>query len=66
MNGNMLRGLIIGAGYTLQEFSKALGINNTSLSHKINNKRDFTLKEVQKISRILRLTDDQIYTIFFA
>ncbi len=66
MNGNMLRGLIIGAGYTLQEFSKELGINNTSLSYKINNKRDFTLKEVQKISRILRLTDDQIYTIFFA
>ena len=66
MNGNMLRGLIIGAGYTLQEFAKAMGINNTSLSYKINNKRDFTLKEVQKISRILRLTDDQIYTIFFA
>ncbi|MBQ9416748.1 MAG: helix-turn-helix transcriptional regulator [Clostridia bacterium] len=66
MNGNMLRGLIIAAGYTLQEFAQAMGINNTSLSHKINSKRDFTLKEVQKISRILRLTDDQIYTIFFA
>lgn len=66
MNGNMLRGLIIAAGYTLQEFAQAMGINNTSLSYKINSKRDFTLKEVQKISRILRLTDDQIYTIFFA
>lgn len=66
MNGNMLRGLIIGAGYTLQEFAKAIGINNSSLSYKINSKRDFTVREIKTIARLLRLTDDQVWTIFLA
>lgn len=66
MNGNMLRGLIIAAGYTLQEFAKAIGITNTSLSYKINSKRDFTVQEIKNIARLLRLTDDQVWTIFLA
>lgn len=66
MNGNMLRGLIVAEGYNMQTFAKAIGISNVSLSYKLTGKRPFTIDEAKNIARLLRLTDNQVWTIFFA
>lgn len=45
--------------------SKALGITNTTLSDKMNEKSEFTRKEIQKIKERYKLNATEIDNIFF-
>lgn len=46
--------------------SKALGITNTTLSDKMNEKSEFTRKEIQKIKERYKLNATEIDNIFFS
>lgn len=46
--------------------SKALGITNTTLSDKMNEKSEFTRKEIKKIKERYKLNATEIDNIFFS
>lgn len=52
-----LKGRIREKGFTQVDLAKAVGISSSSLNLKINNKRDFTLKETFAIAKILGIDD---------
>lgn len=53
-------------GFTLEDFSKKIGIDYTTFYRKINGVSDFTRGEIQSICKILDLSNDKLYKIFFA
>lgn len=55
MNRNLLRAAIVEQGLTQGELAKLMGISSNSLSRKLRGKRQFTLNEVDSITRILQL-----------
>lgn len=57
---------VIGAGLTLETLSKEIGINPSTLHRKMSGDSDFTRKEIQEISRILKLDVNAVNEIFFA
>ena len=61
-----LRGLIRENFGTLQAFANALGIGNSTLTSKLNNKTYFTQKEIQKSRKLLNLkTAAEVDRVFF-
>ncbi len=46
--------------------AEALGIKQSSLSLKINNKRPFFLDEAMQLAEILEISDSEFGTYFFA
>lgn len=54
-------------GFTLESFSKELGINRTTLYRKMNNNAggDFTIGEIRRMNKLLNLSDNEIEEIFF-
>lgn len=66
INSNKLKGIIREKGETQCSVAKKLGIAQTSLTLKINNKRAFSLDEANKISEILHLSQSDFKSIFFA
>lgn len=63
-NTKLLKSKLVENGYTLATLADAVGISRTSMSYKINGKRDFTVKEIYSICSILNITDKDTY--FFA
>lgn len=61
-----LRGKIKEVFETQQNFAKAMKMSNTSLSEKLNNKVDFTQKEIHKAVELLGIPKDDIPVYFFA
>ena len=59
-----LRCLIARNGYTNNSFSRALGVNKSTLSDKIGGKRPFTQDEIYKICDILKINYKDISTYF--
>lgn len=59
-----LRCLIARNGYTNNSFSRALGVNKSTLSDKIGGKRHFTQDEIYKICDILKINYKDISTYF--
>lgn len=53
-------------GYTQGMLADELGLNKSTVSQKFKGKRQFTLLEIQKISKILELTASERDTIFFS
>ncbi len=60
-----LKAKMVEKGYTQLDMADCLNISRFSFNLKINNKRLFTLLEVQKISELLGLTEQEIIIIFF-
>lgn len=60
-----LRGLIKEKYSTISLFSQDLGISQTSLSQKLNNKVSFSQIEIDKAKRLLGIKDSEIADIFF-
>ena len=60
-----LKSMLVRRGVTLEDVSEQIGLSKTSLSYKINNKRQFTATEIAKLSSILQLTQEQRDKIFF-
>ena len=62
-----LRALLVENNLTNEEIAKKLGISKQSFSMKINNKREFRVSEINKLSALLNLSNPcDIMTIFFA
>jgi cyanate lyase len=53
-------------GYTIEKLAEELGKSRTCVFNKIHNKTEFTASEVNKISRVLKLTRSSTQSIFFA
>jgi transcriptional regulator with XRE-family HTH domain len=56
-----LKGRMTECGYTHKKMAKALGLSDASFSYKINGKRDFTLKELNIMARVLNMDDVMPY-----
>lgn len=65
MDANLLRGAIVAHGYTLLEFSEAVGIKRTALYRKLRGITEFDRSEIERIIAVLDLTADQVNDIFF-
>ncbi len=63
---NKLRAKMALHGMTDYELADAVGMSRQSMSYKINCKRDFTVKEIDAISKVLGLTLEERDEIFFA
>ena len=65
MNKNELRAQMARHGDNSVSLAEALGISVTSISEKINGKRDFTQSEISIIKQRYNLTPDETDVIFF-
>ena len=68
MNTNELKAQIVRHGDTSKALAEAMGIAETTLSCKLNGRRDqcFTQFEIQFIINRYNLTADEVMLIFFA
>ncbi len=64
-NVNKLKGKITENGYTLKALSTEIGICETSLRRKINDKSDFSIAESLLIKDKLHLSSQDYLDIFF-
>lgn len=64
-NYNKLRGRIREIFGTQEAFGKAIGLSNTSISAKLNNKVEWTQQEINKATEVLKIADSEVYTYFF-
>lgn len=53
-------------GYTQEKLAKALGISETSLNHRLNNKQNFRQDEIVAASDILMIPRRNLEDYFFA
>ncbi len=60
-----LRGKIREVFKTQSAFAKAMGMSNTSLSAKLNNNVEFSQKEIDKASDLLKIKKEEIPVYFF-
>ena len=56
-----LRAAIVEAGYTQREIAKAIGVDISTFSQKINGHRDFTLPECVRIANMVNRSLDDIF-----
>lgn len=61
----MLRGKIREVCETQDAFSKAMGLSNTSISLKLNNRVEWTQQEINRAADILKIPEDKVYNYFF-
>jgi transcriptional regulator with XRE-family HTH domain len=53
-------------GYTQEKLAKAIGINESTLNTKLNNKTYFTTKEIDKICELLDISNAEIGIYFYS
>jgi len=56
-----LRAAIVEAGYTQRDVAKAIGVDISTFSQKINGHRDFTLQECVRIANLVNRSLDDIF-----
>lgn len=61
-----LKAKILENGKTIQSLAEELEMSVNTLSFKVNNKREFTIKEVDAIKEALHLSNQEIMDIFFS
>lgn len=66
MNLVYLNGRIALSKVPITAIAEKMGLSRQSLYLKMQGKRDFKISEVNKICKILRLTDEEKQLIFFA
>jgi len=64
-NYNKLKGRIREIFNTQSAFAEAMGMSTTSLSAKLNNKIEFSQKEIDKASDLLKIKKEEIPIYFF-
>lgn len=65
MDYSYLRGKIIENCKSNYAYAKKIGISNTELSNKLNNKSSFTQKQISDSIKILNLNENDIMKCFF-
>ena len=63
---NKFRAKVVGAGLTLEEVARQLGINPSTLDRKMSGISDFSRNEIQVLRKILSMTAAECDEIFFA
>lgn len=66
MNSAKLKGVIIAHGENQGILANAMGLSQSNLSDKINDKSDFRKNEIKFICTRYKLTGQEIVEIFFA
>ncbi len=67
VNINKLKGKIVERELNITELALKINIDKATLYRKINNKgENFTIKEVDKISKVLLLSLEEMNSIFFS
>lgn len=64
-NYSKLRGKIKEVFNTQAAFAKEMGMSRTSLSEKLNNKVEFTQKEIERAIELLHIPPEEITLYFF-
>ncbi len=57
MTNNLLRAKMAECGYSQGQVASLIGMHGNTLSRKVNGESDFTLTEVRKLCRVLRIAD---------
>ncbi len=57
MSNNLLRAKMTECGYSQGQVASLIGMHGNTLSRKVNGESEFTLSEVRKLCRVLRITD---------
>ncbi|APC48269.1 phage repressor protein [Virgibacillus halodenitrificans] len=66
MNVNKLKGKIVENGLTVGELANQIGMDRSTLYRKISNDGDsLTIKDVNLICKVLKLTKEEAMSIFF-
>ena len=52
-------------GFTQETLAKEIGINESTLNSKLNGKAYFSTKEIDKICKILNISNDEIGAYFY-
>lgn len=66
VNVNKLKGKIVECGMNVTELAVNIGIDKATMYRKLNSEgENFTIKEVDLISKELRLSINQVNAIFF-
>ena len=63
-NTNLLKGKIKEHGLSQKEVACALNLSQQALNQKINNKREFTVREIFAISKLLEIKDKDAYFFY--
>ena len=61
-----LKGKLVEAGMSQNQIADFLGVNATTVNHKVNGKTEFKASEMKKLSEKLRLSAEEFNDIFFA
>lgn len=64
-NRQALKIALVRNGMSMQKLADEMNITSTTLSYKINGKRQFNQSEIKAIANILDLSLEEIGTIFF-
>lgn len=65
-NYSKLLGRMREYGFTQERLAKSLGINDGTLSAKLNSKTSFTAVEIDKICELLEIPNEEIGVYFFS
>ena len=57
MSNNLLRAKMTEYGYSQGQVASLIGMHGNTLLRKVNGESEFTLSEVRKLCRVLRITD---------
>lgn len=60
-NTRQIKAALVACGLTQAQAAKRLGMSQVSFNYKINNKREFKAKEIEKLCEILHITDVPYY-----
>ena len=64
-NKDKFRGAVISNGFTMELLANKINVNLATLYRKINRNGDFSREEIAKITEVLDLERDEVYSIFF-
>ncbi len=62
---NKLKAVLALRGMTAGDLAEKIGLSRQSISYKINNQREFRVKEIAAIAEVLNLTLEEKEEIFF-
>ena len=65
MNKNTLKSHMAGLGITQGELAEALGLSKSAISRRLSGEVAFSVDEIKRIKKILKLTEKETYSIFF-
>lgn len=65
MNSNKLKAKIIEKGFSIADFSEAIGMDYSAFNRRMNNFEKFSIGEAKTIKEVLNLSDSEATSIFF-